>query len=47
MQHHCRQELIRFLNAVEREVPGGKTNYAILDNYAADKRSMRQALKPS
>jgi hypothetical protein len=36
MQRHRHQEFIRFLNAVEREVPAGKT-YAILDNYAAHK----------
>ena len=29
--------VIRFLNAVEREVPAGKTVHAILDNYAAHK----------
>ena len=37
MQRHRHQELIRFLNAVEREVPVGKTVHAILDNYAAHK----------
>jgi transposase len=35
MQRHRHQEFIRFLNAVEREVPAGKTIHAILDNYAA------------
>ena len=34
MQRHRHQEFIRFLNAVEREVPVGKTVHAILDNYA-------------
>jgi hypothetical protein len=34
MQRHRHQEFIRFLNAVEREVPAGKTIRAILDNYA-------------
>jgi hypothetical protein len=33
MQRHRHQEFIRFLNAVEREVPAGKTVHAILDNY--------------
>ena len=36
-QRHRHQEFIRFLNAVEREVPAGKTVHAILDNYAAHK----------
>ena len=31
------QEFIRFLNAVEREVPAGKTVHAILDNYVTHK----------
>jgi hypothetical protein len=38
MQRHRHQEFIRFLNAVEREVPAGKTVHAILDNYATHKR---------
>jgi transposase len=37
MQRHRHQEFIRFLNAVEREVPAGKTVHAILDNYPAHK----------
>ena len=37
MQRHRHQEFIRFLNAVEREVPTGKTIHAILDNYATHK----------
>jgi hypothetical protein len=37
MQRHRHQEFIRFLIAVEREVPAGKTVHAILDNYAAHK----------
>jgi transposase len=37
MQRHRHQEFIRFLNAVEREVPAGKIVHAILDNYAAHK----------
>jgi transposase len=37
MQCHRHQEFIRFLNAVEREVPAGKTVHAILDNYATHK----------
>jgi len=37
MLRHRHQEFIRFLNAVEREVPAGKTVHAILDNYAAHK----------
>ena len=34
MQRHRHQEFIRFLNAIERQVPAGKTVHAILDNYA-------------
>ncbi|MEO1533590.1 MAG: IS630 family transposase [Pseudomonadota bacterium] len=37
MQRHRHQEFIRFLNAVEGEVPAGKTIHAILDNYATHK----------
>ena len=37
MQRHRHQEFIRFLNAVEAEVPAGKTVHAILDNYAVHK----------
>jgi transposase len=34
MQRHRRQEFIRFLNAVEREVPADKAVHVTLDNYA-------------
>ena len=37
MQKHTHQEFIRFLNAVDREVPTGKIVHAILDNYATHK----------
>jgi transposase len=37
MQRHRHQEFIRFLNAVEREVPAGKVIHAVLDNSAAHK----------
>ena len=37
MQRHRHQEFIRFLNAVEAEVPAGKAVHAIIDNYAAHK----------
>jgi transposase len=37
MQRHRHQEFIRFLNAVEAEVPAGKLVHCILDNYAAHK----------
>ena len=37
MQRHRHQEFIRFLNAIEREVPLGKLVHVILDNYAAHK----------
>jgi hypothetical protein len=39
MQRHRHREFIRFLNAVEREVPAGKTVHAVLDNCATHKRS--------
>ena len=37
MQRHRHQELIRFLNTLERDVPAGKVVHVILDNYAAHK----------
>ncbi len=37
MQRHRHQEFIRFLNAIEAEVPAGKVVHMILDNYAAHK----------
>ena len=37
MQRHRHQEFIRFLNAVEAEVPAGKLIHVILDNYATHK----------
>ena len=37
MQLHRHQEFIRFLNALERDIPAGKLVHAILDNYAAHK----------
>jgi transposase len=37
MTRHRHQEFIRFLNAIEREVPAGKVIHVILDNYAAHK----------
>ena len=39
MQRHRHQEFIRFLNAVEREVPKGKAIHVILDNYAVHKHA--------
>ena len=39
MKRHRHQELIRFLNAVDAQVPVGKVVHAILDNYAAHKHS--------
>src|SRR5208337_399323 len=45
MQRHRHQELLRFLNAIEREVPAGKIVHAILDNYAPHKHpAVRQWL---
>lgn len=37
MQRQRHQEFIRFLNAIEREVPAGKAIHAILDNYGSHK----------
>lgn len=37
MQRHRHQEFIRFLNAIEREVPVGKIVHVILDNYGTHK----------
>jgi hypothetical protein len=37
MQRHRHQEFIRFLNAIEADVPAGKLVHVILDNYAAHK----------
>ncbi len=37
MARHRHQEFIRFLNAIEREVPVGKVIHVSLDNYAAHK----------
>jgi len=37
MQRHRHQEFIRFLNAVEAQVPVGKVVHVILDNYATHK----------
>ena len=39
MQRHRHQELIRFLNTVERAIPPHKAIQAVLDNYAAHKQS--------
>ena len=37
MQRHRHQEFIRFLNAIDREVPAGKIVHVVLDNYGAHK----------
>src|SRR6202023_859439 len=37
MQRHRHLEFIRFLNAVERQVPAGKLIHTVLDNYATHK----------
>jgi len=37
MQRHRHQEFIRFLDAIEAEVPAGKLIHAIVDNYAVHK----------
>jgi transposase len=37
MQRHRHQEFIRFLNAIEAQIPAGKLVHVVLDNYAAHK----------
>jgi hypothetical protein len=37
MQRHRHEEFIRFLNAIERDVPEDKAIHAIVDNYATHK----------
>src|SRR6476660_7125804 len=45
MQRHRHQEFIRFLNAIEAQVPARKFVHVILDNYAAHKHpKVRQGL---
>ena len=43
MQRHRHQEFIRFLNAVEAEVPAGKIIHVIVDNYATHKHPKVEA----
>src|ERR1022692_3844320 len=43
MQRHRHQEFIRFLNAIEAEVPASKLIHVILDNYAAHKHPKGRA----
>ena len=37
MQRHRHQEFIRFLNAIDADVPAGTVVHVVLDNYAAHK----------
>ena len=37
MQRHTHQQFIKFLNAVDKEIPTGKIVHAVLDNYATHK----------
>ena len=43
MQRQRHQEFIRFLNAIEAEVPAGRIVHAILDNYAVHKHPKLRA----
>ena len=43
MQRHRHQEFIRFVNALERDIPAGKIVHVILDNYAAHKHERVRA----
>ena len=44
MQRHRHQEFIRFLNAIEADIPAGKGVHVILDNYAAHKHAKVRAV---
>jgi hypothetical protein len=43
MQRHRHQEFIRFLNAIEAEVPVGRIVHVILDNYGPHKHPRTRA----
>ena len=43
MQRHRHQEFIRFLNAIEADIPAGKGVHVILGNYAAHKHAKVRA----
>lgn len=43
MQRHRHQEFIRFLNALERDIPAGRLVHVILDNYATHKHEKVRA----
>ena len=43
MQRHRHQEFIRFLNAIEAEVPVGRIVHVILDNYGPHKHPKTRA----
>jgi len=47
MQRHRHQEFMRFLNAIEAEVPAGKMVHVILDNYAAHKHPRPRLARPA
>src|SRR5260370_1063061 len=46
MQRHRHQEFIRFLNAIEAEIPAGKIIHVVLDNYATHKHPKAKASLP-
>src|ERR1700686_2357409 len=43
MQRHRHQEFVRFLNAIEAEIPAGKIIHVILDNYGSHKHPKTRA----
>jgi hypothetical protein len=43
MQRHRHQEFIRFLNAIEADIPAGKIVHVVLDNYATHKHAKVRA----
>jgi hypothetical protein len=47
MKRHQHQEFIRFLKAIEAEVPAGKHVHVVLDNYATHKYSLKSAVGDS
>ena len=46
MQRHRHLEFIRFLNAVEREIPAGQLIHTVLDNWPAIRAGPSTSLRP-
>jgi hypothetical protein len=43
MQRHRRQEIIRFLNTIEADIPADKIIHVVFDNYATHKHARVRA----